>query len=436
MRTYSHAQGRPRRWLHRDLRNSTIDGLFYTIATGLVDFSLPVFALWYLRASAHREAAAGVIQTIPIAIGCLIGLGTPVLVRRLKGYRTITAIYAGSQAIMCIPLAALAMKGSQSGASPFLLFLFATFYTIGSYAGGSSWATWSGCFTPARVRTHYTARRNLILHIGLLAGVALSGTLLHVAENSHESSPFKWLPGEETVVGQTFAMLFLVGGVCRVISTIFILKVPDATEFAAQENGLLLKELWSRLRNSPAGKFLLFAAAAQFSVQFASAHWHSFARSLVGFDYAHYFALYATFFLGKIAFNFIAGSISTRIGARRTGVLAMVMLAPVPLIWLFAGSYFPVMLFAQLVAGAGLATLELAIYVLQFDTTHPQERTSLISKLMLTNNGAGLLGSALGSQVLILISGIAGFATIFIAAAVLRAGSARILNQQGTSKVD
>lgn len=431
-RQYSHALGRPRRWLHRDLRNSTIDGLFYTIATGLVDFSLPVFALWFLRNNPNRDAAAGIIQTMPIAIGCLIGLATPLLIRRLKGYRTVTSCYAASQAVMCIPLACLAMQGSGT---PFLLFLFATLYTMGSYAGGSSWATWSGCFTPASVRTHYTARRNLILHMGLLAAVAFSGTLLHFAEHAPRALLPHWLPQTDVLIGQAFALLFLAGGVCRGISTIFILKVPDAPGFAAQEKGLTLRELGSRLINSSAGRFLLFAAAAQFSVQFASAHWHSFARTLLCYDFAQYFALYAALFVGKITFIYFAGSIASSIGARRTGILAMLILTPVPIVWFLIGMNFSVMFIAQLVAGAGLATLELAIYLLQLDTTHPHERTSLISKLMLTNNGAGLLGSALGSQVLVLVSGIAGFGTIFIAAAALRAGSASLLRKPSNQKV-
>ncbi len=432
-RQYSHAQGRPRRWLHRDLRNSTIDGLFYSIMTGLVDFSLPVFALWLLKSHPHRIAAAGLIQTIPIAIGCIVGLATPILTRRLKGYRLVTAIYASSQAVMCIPLAAIALQRDQTSSPLLFLFLFATLYTIGSYAGGSAWNSWSGCFTPPSVRTHYTARRNFILQTGLLAGVSLSGILLHLAESASPQSLPAWLPAGDQLIDRAFALLFLTGAICRVVSAFYIVKVPDAQAFAAQEKGLTLKELFARIVNSSAGRFLLFVAAAQFSVQFASAHWHGFAKSWVGFDYSHYFALHATMFVGKIGFNFVAGTISKSIGTRGTGVLAMLILAPVPILWLLAGDNFPVMFIAQLIAGAGLATFELAIYLLQLDTTHPQERTSLISKLMLTNNSAGFLGSAMGSQTLVFISGITGFAVIFISAAVLRAASALILRTPAKS---
>ncbi len=431
-RQYSHAQGRPRRWLHRDLRNATIDGLFYTIMTGLVDSTLPVFVLWLLAKHPDREAAAGLIVTIPIAIGCLVGLATPILVRRLGGYRIVTSTYSGLQAVLCIPLALLALNGT---ASPWLLFLAATFYMIGTYAGGSSWATWSGCFTPAAVRTHYTARRNLILQIGLLAGVCLSGTLLHyaAADSNGSGSVLGFLGTPDRLMGRTFALIFILGGVARVISTWFMVQVPDAPDFASQERGLSTKALLTRLLSSSAGRFVLFVAAAQFSVQFANPHWHSFAKSFVGYSYAQYFTLHATMIIGKLAFNYVAGTISKSIGARRTGILAMLMLAPVPLVWLMAGSNFPLMLVAQLIAGAGLATFELAIYLLQLDTTHPQERTSLISKLMLTNNGAGLLGSAMGSQTLVLVSGITGFAVIFISAAILRATSAFMLKTPSKS---
>jgi hypothetical protein len=93
-------------------------------------------------------------------------------------------------------------------------------------------------------------------------------------------------------------------------------------------------------------------------------------------------------------------------------------------LWLLAGdSYFPMML-AQVIAGAGQAVFELVVYMMQLEHTEPHERSSLISKLMLVNNFAGLMGTAASAQALTLVGGGSGFLYIFLGAAVLRLASA------------
>ena len=409
---YSHAQGRAPGWLARDLRHSTLDGLLYTIMTGLVDTSLPVFTLWILRAHASRTMAAGLIQTLPVVIGYIIGLATPMLVRRTGGYRAVSGSYAATQVIACIGLAWLAILPDVS---PLLLFAMVAAYVTGATAGGSSWLTWSGCFVPEAVRAHYVARRNLILHVGLLAGVCISALLTESVSRiaGDDNDHMRWM-------GYAFATLFLLGGVCRGVSTWHMVQIPDAREFAKQDRGVSLKGLFARLRQHPALRLLGFIVLAQFAVQTANPHWAAFAKDLQGFRYGTYFTLVAAMLVGKVAMNLFAGTLANRLGVRRTGIVAMLMLCPVPGLWLLAGDAFFPMMIAQFVAGAGLAVFDLVVYMMQLDHTEPHERSSLISKLMLVNNGSGLLGAAASAQVLSLVGGSKGFVMIFLGATVLR----------------
>jgi MFS family permease len=393
---------RPWTPLRRDLLCCTYDGWLYTFMTGLIDSSLAVFAL----EMGLGDANAGLIQTVPLLLASVIGLSTPLVIRRIGGYRRYVSTWAVVQGLTATLLVILALLGS---APTWLVFLAATMHFSGATVAGPAWIAWSSHFVPHAVRARYFARRNRHLQIGLLCGLVLSGWILQSFPTSDQSA---------SLTG--FAIVFALGGLARLGSAWFMRKTRDAQ--SDHEEPI---DLSTAIRPGAARaeiRFITFAFAATFALNMAQPFWQPFAREHLGFEYLTYFLLFAAMILGKIVATFPLGALADRHGPRTLAILSVLLLAPAPLLWLWAGPSVPVMATAQFLAGAGVQGLELSIILLQLGSLNPRQHTALLSVQTLITNFATVVGSVVGAQILIRWGKTTdGYTAIFIAAAVARA---------------
>lgn len=372
---------RPWTPLRRDLLCCTYDGWLYTFMTGLIDSSLAIFAL----ALGLGDATAGLIQTIPTLIASVLGLTTPLVIRRIDGYRAYVSTWAAVQGLTAALLVGIAVFGT---APTWLVFFAASLHISGATVASPAWIAWTSHFVPERVRARYFARRNRHLQLGLLCGLLLSGWVLQAADTETQQT---------SLTG--FAIVFALGGVARLLSAWFMRKTRDAK--SDHEEPINFSTAIKPGAARAEFRFIIFAFGATLALNMAQPFWAPYAKEHLGHPYRTYFFLFACMILGKVVSTFPLGLIADRYGTRTLAIVTVLMLAPAPLLWLWAGNSVPAMAAAQLFTGVGVQGLELSILLLQLGSLNPKQHTALLSIQALLTNAAAVVGSAFAAHLLV-----------------------------------
>lgn len=393
----------PRPWtpLRRDLLCCTYDGWLYTFMTGLIDSSLAIFAL----AMGLGEANAGLIQTVPLLLASVIGLSTPMIIRRIGGYRAYVSTWAAIQGLTATLLVVLALMGS---APTWLVFFAATLHFAGATVAGSAWIAWASHFVPERARARYFARRNRHLQVGLLCGLILSGWILKLANGSQ---------GPGALAG--FAVVFGIGGIARLVSAWIMRHTRDAT--SDHEEPIVLATAIRPGAAKSEFRFILFTFGATLAMNMAQPFWAPYAKEHLGHPYLTFFLLFASMILGKILSTLFLGHLADRFGPRVLAIVTVCALVPAPLLWLAAGPSITLMIGAQLLTGVGIQGMELSIILLQMGSLNPRQHTALLSIQTLITNLATVVGSVMGAQILLRWGKQSdGYAALFCIASLFR----------------
>ena len=101
----------------RDLRAMLADGFSYSLMVGLGEQYLAAFAL----AIGLGQVVAGLIASVPMLIGALFQLVSPLFIARWKSYRRWVVLCAAIQAVGFVPLVLAAWAGRIPTAMMFLI---------------------------------------------------------------------------------------------------------------------------------------------------------------------------------------------------------------------------------------------------------------------------------------------------------------------------
>jgi MFS family permease len=156
----------------RNLRNCTIDGVIYSVMFGVGETYLAAFAI----SLGLGDVVAGLIASVPVAVGAILQLAVPAGVRWLGSQRRWVVLCAIVQATSFVPLIIGALVGRMPAA---VLFVMASMYWAAAISAGPAWNTWVGTFIPRRVRAHYFGFRWRVCNMGTVTGLALAGLVLY-----------------------------------------------------------------------------------------------------------------------------------------------------------------------------------------------------------------------------------------------------------------
>ena len=149
--------------------------------TGTAEWQFALFAL----AIGLSDVAAGLVATVPLALGALLQLVTPWGVRRLGSIRRWVWMCAAIQAMSLLPL----VIGAFLGGMPWwVLYATTCLYWAAGYATAPPWQAWFTSLVPGSIRARYTASRNRFVQGGLAAGI-LAGLFLQVGEEGGVAAP-------------------------------------------------------------------------------------------------------------------------------------------------------------------------------------------------------------------------------------------------------
>lgn len=422
------------RTLRTDLRCSTIDGTFYMIMVGLAETFFPLFVLRLYDSA----SASGLVITLPILIAAVGQLAARRLLLRLGSYRRFLVIGASLQCAACLPLAAIALAGAWGHVAPgTVTFLAAAAYYAGAIVAGPVWTTWLSSVVPAPLRARYFAGRNRWLQGGAIIGVLGGAIILHLAET--RGADGSGVRTDDATGGSTlaeaasvdvqlvgFAALFVLAGVCRAVSTVYLAKHRDCRVETGQERSVGARELLNRVVGRRDGRLVLALVVFQFALMIGAPFWHAFARESVGIGFLQWAVLIAAQFFGRVLVLPLAGRLAERHGATwmlRAGVLCTI---PVPVLWC-VGDHPLWMAATMMFSGIAMAAFEFGSFLMIVENVDVSERTSVSARFNLLNYGAASLGASVGGGVLEATAAAvssAGFIKTFLVSAGARIATA------------
>ncbi|MDF1799200.1 MAG: MFS transporter [Planctomycetota bacterium] len=370
--------------LERAMVLSKLDALAFALMVGLGEA--------YFLADGVRLGASpmqiALLVGLPLAIGAL---GPILSLRLMWRFGRRKPVVLGAASVQASLLFLLAWLSTSGRATTQLLTLVTIAYQVCGQCSGTAWSSWYGDLVPGASRGRYFASRNRVAYAGTLVGLVLGGLLLSQFEQSRA--------GVAGAIGGTgFGLAYLAAGVCRVASTA-LLAVSAEGRFLGVPNRAHVGRFLRTERGSNAWRLILLVGLLQVTVFVSSPYFNPFMLEELEFTYIEYMLASAVVVAVKTLVLPLWGrSIDTN-GVRRTLVVGGVLVALIPLPWVFANGLV-VVLFCQTLSGAAWAGFEVGHFSMLLELGYRRMRPTVFAAQSLVSGSAQLLGGLLGSLLL------------------------------------
>jgi MFS family permease len=413
----------PRAGLRRDLWVTTADAAAFSLMVGCGETYIPAFAL----ALGLGPVAAGMTASVPVLVGAIFQLVTPLAVARLGTNRGWCIACTTVQAVSFVPFAWWAIRGHATLTE---LLVAAGIYWSAGMAGAPAWNTWMGTLIPEGMRTAYFANRSRLGQFSVFVGFVLGGLIL------------QWGEGRGVTL-LAFAGLFIAAGICRLVSTMMLVNCREFVrpqESAAIGDDRLagtaasrwLSDLAGTLRRmaaSPSGPLVTYLCCLVFTAQFSAPYFTPYMLRERGFSYHAFMLVLATSFLSKALFLPSLGRLGSRIGSLGLLWAGGLSVIPLSLLWLPSANV-SYLVAVQVLAGGCWACWELAVALLFFDAVPHRDRTGVITIYNLGLAIATVAGAAAGGLLLrTLGEDSQAYVTVFAVSSLLRLATVPLLRR-------
>lgn len=384
---------------------------------------IPAFAL----ALGLGPVAAGMTASVPVLVGAIFQLVTPLAVARLGTNRGWCIACTTVQAVSFVPFAWWAIRGHATLTE---LLVAAGIYWSAGMAGAPAWNTWMGTLIPEKMRTAYFANRSRLGQFSVFVGFVLGGLIL------------QWGEGRGVTL-LAFAGLFIAAGICRLVSTMMLVNCREFVrpqESAAIGDGRLagtaasrwLSDLAGTLRRmaaSPSGPLVTYLCCLVFTAQFSAPYFTPYMLRERGFSYHAFMLVMATSFLSKALFLPSLGRLGSRIGSLGLLWAGGLSVIPLSLLWLPSANV-SYLVAVQVLAGGCWACWELAVALLFFDAVPHRDRTGVITIYNLGLAIATVAGAAAGGLLLRMLGEDSqAYVTVFAVSSLLRLATVPLLRR-------
>lgn len=391
------------------MRLSLVEAVFYALAVGIGEV--------YFVADAVRLGASrleqGLVVTLPLCVGSLGPFVSLAALRRVAGRRrvVVAAVFLQSSVLLGMALSSY-LRLESAG----LLILMASAYQLCGQASGTAWSSWYGDLVPARVRGRYFAMRTRTVHLVTSVALLFSGVALEKLEPGAAGSV---VPGSG---GLGFAWIFAVAGACRAISGTLLALSPEPP-FQGLPGLQSTRTFFTTQRGSSVRRLLGVACALQLAVYVASPYFGPYMLTELKLGYVEYMAASLAAVAAKFLLLPAWGRSIDHLGARPVYLLALVLVAIVPVPWLWAHGVVWVVA-AQCLSGFAWGGHEVSHFSLLLEATEPHRRPHVFAVMNAVNGLAQLAGGLLGAELLGL--GPEGFLVVFAVSTVGRLAAAAV----------
>lgn len=390
--------------LKRDLRFNVADGATYGVMVGGGETYLQAFVL----AIGLGEVFVGLVASLPVLIGSLLQLISPMAVRYLGSHKRWVVICAGLQAFCFVPLIAAAYYGRISEAA---VLAVASLYWAAGLGTSPAWNTWQGTLVPREMRAKFFAKRSRISQAATLVGFLGSGFALQYGRTT----------GDPAKVLNIFCWLFGISCLCRILSTACLLAQSEPAPIPSNMRFLTLREQWRKFSRGGSGRLLISAVGMQVGVHVAGPFFSPYMLKELSWDYTQFAILLGASYVSKIACLPAWGRLAHRMGAHRLLWIGALGVVPLAGGWVVSANYYW-LLILQVMAGAAWGAYELALVLLFFEAIPESERTSLLTLYNVANSAALAMGSLIGAVILKGIGvSITAYLWVFAVSTIIRA---------------
>jgi len=385
--------------LRRDLNACTGDGATYCVMVGACEGNFGAFAL----ALGKGSVLGGLAATVPNLLGSLLQLISPIGLRWLGSPRRWIQGCAALQSTSLLAMAAGAWHGSMP---TWLVFGCIALYWASALGAGPAWNTWVARLFPPRLRTPYFAARSRFCNIVQLVSMLVAGWILREGEAG--GWPMR-----------SFAVVLACAALARISSIPFLQAQGDVR----LEPHDVLRVAWRSLpRRLVHGdlRVMLFLVCLQGALQSGGPFITPWLREHLKMDMWRFTVCVAMVFVARSVAMPVAGRLIHRLGTSRAMSMGALG-AAIAMLFLPVSTHLAWILFIQALAGASLACVDLAGFLLMLETLDHRERTSLMSTYMLLTCVAQVAGSLLGAGLLSWLGTSAtAYAWIFVLSGALR----------------
>lgn len=386
------------------MRLSLADGAAYALMVGTAEV--------YILADAIRLGARPIelalLVGLPLAIGAL---GPLLALRSLARARSRKPLVVGAALAQAGVLAALGLVDLARASSPASLIALVSLYQVCGQAAGTSWASWYGDLVPRELRGRYFSRRTRLVHLATCIGMLSGGFLLDLLEPGQAAQAVSLERG-----GAGFATLFLLAAAYRLVSAVLLALSPEGP-FRGVPDRMRVARFLRTQRGTGAWRLVLLVGGLQFTVYLASAYFSPFMLETLRLEYVEYMVANLWLVIVKVALLPLWGRAIDTHGPRSILALALILVAFVPLPWVFAQGLWVVLL-AQSLSGLAWSGFEVSHFAQLLDSGYRRTRLHLFAAQSLMNGAAQLAGSAAGA--LILPGFDSGYRALFLLSCVRR----------------
>lgn len=386
----------------RNLYRYWFDGLF---AAASDTFPINYLTL-YLLAIGATGAQVGWFNSLSSLAAAFALLPGAFIVEKYGRRKEFTVVFGGLLArimLLAMALAPLPVSGQP------LIWLVITLGVIRSAAGNLAYPAWmslTGDIVPMEGRGRYFGSRNFVM---VIAGIVVT-----------------YLMGEFiTGVGslQAYQMALVLSFLTGMASTWFFWQIQDSAgaQPVQSEMKLSLQEVWQDFRSSPLfSQFCIAMAVWNLSLNIAGPFFNVYMAQELGFTAAMIGLAAIAANVARVLTQRKMGELADRWGPGRVQMVSMFLVPILPILWLFAGQLWHVLVINSL-AGLFWGAFELASFnfLLVFMPENRRARYSAIFQVVVTISLAG--GAALGS---LLIASSWGYDWVFILSAIGRLAAA------------
>ncbi len=389
--------------IERTMRLSVWEGTAWAIMVGLGET--------YFIADAVRLHASALELALTITLPLALAGAGPLTVVAFLGRRIrrkpLVMFSALAQALVLVALSVVEHFGAST---PARLILMVCLYQIMGQGAGTAWSSWIGDLVPAAVRGRYFGRRNRGVYAGTCAGLVCGGLILQWLEPTAAgaSSPM--------IGGLGFELAFLLAAGFRIASAI-LLALSCEPGFSGLARRAQARRFLRSGRGTRAFWLLGLVALFHFAVYTSAPYYGAFMLESLRFSYLEYMIATVAMIVIKSLVTSSWGDAIDRYGARGIWILALFVIAIVPLPWVFARTFL-VILLAQLFSGICWSAFELGYFTLLLESSTRGTRPTLFAAHSLLVGWAQLGAGVLAAWLLPLLGG--DYRGLFAVSAVAR----------------
>jgi MFS family permease len=327
----------------------------------------------------------GVINAVPLLLGMFAQVVSANLIERYERRKLFMVTGVFLQALMFLPLIALALWGRPFGAAAdapwyvqacdpaFLVLLSSiTLYSIFGQFSNPAWVSLTGDVVPAERRSHYFARMNRIVGLLMLLAMLAVMEAFHLGNQAAEGSE-----GADRLafLRPIYAGAFAVALAARLVSFAYLRRMREPRYERKPDTPFTFVQFLGRGWKSNFLRFVLFVGVVNLGASLSGPFFLPYFRYALGYNEEHWQLLSVTAATSSIVTMLFWGRFSESFGNKRTLYYTAYIIAFIPFIWVFSDNLY-VLLFAQVLGGASWSGFGLSTgnYILEAVTPPKRAR--------------------------------------------------------------